>query len=292
MNIINDILSELKGVSGISNEYMLLILLSIFVVIFMKFVNKTLIYLYSLKKHSSRMVFRFNQRCNIFIGLISVFFIFLLWEGHLKNIVTIISFISAGATIALREVILNLFAGLFIKFAKPFVVEDRIESGNVKGDVVLISSMSFKVLELEDRLNGEQSSGIIVNIPNSKVFSEPLKNYTKAFKYIWSELVVNIDFDANIDKTKEILYKIVNNNEVIKAIPNKMDKAIDEASGHYRIYYNNLEPIIYTEFKDGHIEMTIRFLVHPKKERNVINDLWVGIIKEAQKNNIDLYREK
>ena len=37
--------------------------------------------------------------------------------------------------------------------------------------------------------------------------------------------------------------------------------------------------------------MTIRFLVHPKKERNVINDLWVGIIKEAQKNNIDLYKE-
>ena len=49
--------------------------------------------------------------------------------------------------------------------------------------------------------------------------------------------------------------------------------------------------IIYTEFKDGHIEFTIRFLVHPKKERNVINDLWINIIKEYQKNNLDLYRK-
>ena len=63
--------------------------------------------------------------------------------------------------------------------------------------------MSFKVLELGDRLNGEQSSGIIVNIPNSKIFSEALKNYTTAFKYIWSEMIVNIDFEADIDKNKK-----------------------------------------------------------------------------------------
>ena len=152
--------------------------------------------------------------------------------------------------------------------------------------------MSFKVLEIGNRLNGEQSSGIIVNIPNSKIFSEALKNYTTAFKYIWSEMIVNIDFEADIDKNKKKLYEIVNKNEVIKSIPKKMDRAIDEACGTYRIYYNNLKPIIYTEYKDDHIELTIRFLVHPKKERNVINDLWINIIKEAQKGNINLYIKK
>ena len=70
-----------------------------------------------------------------------------------------------------------------------------------------------------------------------------------------------------------------------------MDKAIEEASSNYRIYYNNLKPIIYTEYVDNHIEFTIRFLVHPKKERMVIDSLWIEIIKEAQKGNIELYKK-
>lgn len=288
----NSIINDLKGATGINNEYIILVIISLIVVLGIKIFSKILSRLYSLSNHSSRNVFKFHQSINVISNIVMFFCIFLLWEGHLQNVVTIISFISAGATIALREVILNLIAGLYIKVSKPFTVEDRIEIKDVKGDVVLISSMSFKVLSLGDRVNGEQSSGIIVNIPNSKIFAEPLKNYTAAFKYIWSEMIVSVDPDADIDAHKKKLYEIVNKNTVISSIPKKMDRAIDEASGSYRIYYNNLKPIIYTEYNEDHIELTIRFLVHPKKERNVINDLWINIIKEYQNGNIKLYVKK
>ena len=291
MNDMDKILDTLKGVTGIQSEYVLLVIVSIMAVIIIKFINKIINKLYTTGKHSGRDVFKFSQRCNLVANIILIFVIFVIWEGHLDNIVTIISFISAGATIALREVILNLIAGIYIKAAKPFVVEDRIEVGNIKGDVVLITAMSFKVLELGDRVNGEQSNGIIVNIPNSQIFANSLKNYTTAFKYIWTEMKVNVDMDADINIHKKKLYSIVNNNAVIKSIPKKMDKAIDAASSNYRIYYNNLKPIIYTEYIDNHIEFTIRFLVHPKKERNVLDELWIAIIKEAQKGEIKLYRK-
>ena len=291
MNDMDKILDTLKGVTGIQSEYVLLVIVSIMAVIIIKFINKIINKLYTTGKHSGREVFKFSQRCNLVANIILIFVIFVIWEGHLDNIVTIISFISAGATIALREVILNLIAGIYIKAAKPFVVEDRIEVGNIKGDVVLITAMSFKVLELGDRVNGEQSNGIIVNIPNSQIFANSLKNYTTAFKYIWTEMKVNVDMDADINIHKKKLYSIVNNNAVIKSIPKKMDKAIDAASSNYRIYYNNLKPIIYTEYIDNHIEFTIRFLVHPKKERNVLDELWIAIIKEAQKGEIKLYRK-
>lgn len=291
MNDMDKILNTLKGVTGIQSEYVLLVIVSIMAVIIIKFINKIINKLYTTGKHSGRDVFKFSQRCNLVANIILIFVIFVIWEGHLDNIVTIISFISAGATIALREVILNLIAGIYIKAAKPFVVEDRIEVGNIKGDVVLITAMSFKVLELGDRVNGEQSNGIIVNIPNSQIFANSLKNYTTAFKYIWTEMKVNVDMDADINIHKKKLYSIVNNNAVIKSIPKKMDKAIDAASSNYRIYYNNLKPIIYTEYIDNHIEFTIRFLVHPKKERNVLDELWIAIIKEAQKGEIKLYRK-
>lgn len=273
-----------------NNEYFVLIIISIIVIIGIKVINKIINKIYRLDEHSGKNMFTFRERTNIFANIIIVILLFSIWEGHLKNIVTIISFVVGATTLAIREVILNLTAGLYIKVSKPFKVEDRIEIDNIKGDVVLISALSFKVLELKDRLNGEQSSGIIVNIPNSKIFSNSLKNYTTAFKYIWSELVIPVSIDSDINKTKRILYSIVNKNEVIKSIPKKMDKAIDESKGQYRIYYNNLKPIIYTEYKDNHIEFTIRFLVHPKKERNVINDLWIKILECNKESVINLYK--
>ncbi len=291
MNEMDKILNTLKDVIGIQSEYVILIIISIVAIVVIKFINKIINRFYKAGSHTGRDVFKFSQRCNLITNIVLVFVIFVIWEGHLDNVVTIISFISAGATIALREVILNLFAGIYIKVAKPFVVEDRIEVGDIKGDVVLITAMSFKVLELGDRVNGEQSNGIIVNIPNSQIFSNSLKNYTTAFKYIWTEMKVNVDMDADINAHKKKLYEIVNNNTVIKSIPKKMDKAIDAASSNYRIYYNNLKPIIYTEYVDNHIEFTVRFLVHPKKERNVLDDLWISIINSAQKGEIKLYKK-
>ena len=291
MNEMEKIIDALKGVTGIQSEYIILIIISIIALMVIKFINKIINRVYKSGEHSGRDVFKFSQRSNLIANIALIFVIFLIWEGHLDNIVTIISFISAGATIALKELILNICGGIYIKCAKPFVVEDRIEIGNVKGDVVLITAMSFKVLEVGDRVNGEQSSGIIINVPSSQIFSNSLKNYTTAFKYIWTEMKVDIDFDADIAKNKKKLYEIVNSNQTIKSIPKKMDKAILDASGNYRIYYNNLKPIIYTEYIDNHIEFTIRFLVHPKKERNVIDALWLNIIKNAQNGEIDLYKK-
>ena len=90
---------------------------------------------------------------------------------------------------------------------------------------------------------------------------------------------------------KLIILKIVNNNEVIKEIPKKMDKQVSDASLEYRIYYNHLEPIIYTRVNNNHIELSVRFLVHPKKMRNVENDIWIKILNEYQNRKITLYKE-
>ncbi len=290
MNIISVITESIKKISGIQNEYVVLTLLSLILVLGFRLMCNIIIHFYKKKHyHQAKELFRFHQRTNVIFTIITVFALYITWEKHLANIITLISFISAGATIALREVILNLFAGFYIKVSRPFVVEDRIELGDIKGDVVLINALSFKLLAIGERVADNQSNGIIVTVPNSFVFSHNLKNYTTAFKYIWSELVVPIPVTSDVKKSKKILYKIINNNEVVKEIPNKMMKAIEEASSNYRIYYNNLKPFIYTTYKDNHIELCIRFLVHPKKERNVIDDVWQNIIKEHQLKHLELY---
>ncbi|MEG0794573.1 MAG: mechanosensitive ion channel family protein [Bacilli bacterium] len=290
MNILSGLTNSLGSVIGIKNEFLLLIILSILVLIVLKIINKAIIKIFSKKFLNSRDLFKFSQRVNLITNIICVIGVFILWEDHLNNVVTIISFISAGATIALREVILNLFAGIYIKAAKPFIVEDRISIGDdVKGDVVLITALSFKVLEITNGGSGSQSTGVIINVPNSMIFSSSLKNASTAFKYIWSELVIPIPIDGDIEKSKEVLYEIINKNVIINSTPKKMNKAIGEASASYRIYYNNLRPIIYTTFNENHIDLSIRFLVHPKKERTVIDELWIDILNANKEEKLMLY---
>ena len=68
-----------------------------------------------------------------------------------------------------------------------------------------------------------------------------------------------------------------------------METQVNDASTDYRIYFNNLEPIIYTEIVDSHIELYIRYLVHPKKARDVENSIWLDIINEYKNGNIKIY---
>lgn len=280
-----------KIITTTGNDYLVLILKSILLLIIFRLLYKMIVLIFTKKIKTSRKVFLFNKNISIIINIISFIVLFIIWEPHLKNIITIISFVSAGLTIAIRDIILNLFAGIFINARKPFKLEDRISIDGVIGDVVVINALSFKILEVKDRENGEQSSGLIVNIPNSFVFSKSLKNYNTAFKYIWEEITVKIPLDADIERNKKEILKIVENNEIVASIPKKMNKEIHDASLDYRIYYNHLEPIIYTKVVDSHIELTARFLVHPKKSRIVEDDVWTKILKKYKENKIDLYKD-
>lgn len=151
--------------------------------------------------------------------------------------------------------------------------------------------MNFEVLEISDKENGGQSTGIIVTFPNSIIFQSPVKNYNKAFKYIWDEITVKVPIDCDLSSCKKELYRIVNNNQIIKAIPPKMKNQINEVGTDYRIYYNKFDPIIYTKVDDNHVELQIRFLIHPKKMRYVESQLWNKILIAQSENKLTLYKE-
>lgn len=291
MKYLTDMCNIIASTFKIDNIYFILIIESILLLLILKVIGKLLVLIYTKHSKNARNIFLFNQRVNIIINMIIVFGEFIIWEDHMKNIITIISFISAGVAIAIREIILNLFAGIYIKTKKPFKLEDRIEINEMKGDVVVINALSFKILEVGNRINGEQSSGLIINVPNSFIFSYALKNYTTAFKYIWNEMTINLSLDANVEQNKKEILKIVKANEVIASIPKKMNRAIEDASLDYRIYYNHLEPIIYTSVVDDHIELNVRYLVHPKKTRFVEDDIWTKILTKYHENKIDLLKK-
>ena len=271
------------------SKYFIVLGRSILIYAIFRVINYVIVLLTSKWVKRSKTRFMFHQSINIILNIICIILILILWFPYLKNIMTIISFISAGITIAIRDIILNLFAGLYIKVKKPFKLEDRISIDGVIGDVVLINNLSFKILEVGDRINGEKSSGLIINIPNSYVFSKTLKNYNTAFKYIWDEITIKLNIDANLEKNKKEIMNIINSNETVSEIPKKMKKEIKQATVDYRIYYNHLDPIIYTKVVDNYIELNLRFLTHPKKTRIIEDYFWTNLLKKYKEKKIDLF---
>ena len=292
MEEIIEICKYLSKLTHINKAYFLIVIELLVTYFIIKVIRFIIVKVYTKFVEDARKRYLYNQKVNLISNLIFAVIIFLILNPYMKNVITIISFVSAALTLALREMITNWFAGLYIKIKKPFKVEDRIEIDSKKGDVINISDLSFEMLEVGERVYGEQSTGIIVHLPNSIVFSKPIKNYNKAFKYIWNEILVEVPLDADIEKTKDVLYKIINKNEIVKRIPNKMSDQVDDVSLEYRIYYNKLKPIIYTKVVDSHVELYIRYLVHPKKNRNVENEVWLDILEAYKNKEIELYKKE
>ena len=223
------------------------------------------------------------------MNILEILVFIFLFDDYIKGLMTFISVISAAMTIALRDFILNFFCGIYIKFKKPFKVEDRIQIGDIKGDVMSTSTFSFEILEVSTKEDNGQSTGIVIHYPNSSIISGPVKNINKGFKYIWDEMIVKIEIDCDLANNKKEIYKIVNSLDTVKNIPRKMKNQIDDVNTTNRVYFNKFDPIIYTKIVDNHVELALRFLMHPKKARYIESVIWNKIYLGYKEGKINLY---
>ena len=199
------------------------------------------------------------------------------WHDSQPYILSFIGFFTAGMAIAMRDIILNMIGSLYILWASPFKVGDRIEISGQIGDVIDIRLLQFSMLEVGNRIAGEQSTGRMIHLPNMYVFSYPLANYEKGFKFIWNELTVPLDKGSNWEKAKTLILSLLS--EHTGEAVEEAKAQIDEAGKDYLIYYNNLEPTIYTEFKNEKIVFSVRYLCEARKVRYTDHLLWESILK-------------
>lgn len=285
-----NILNKLSELTSIDSKYWILIFKTLVFFLIFDIAKRIAIRLFKRIKDSKKE-YEYTQKLKLVISFLKLGIFVLIWGKYLKGFITIISFISAGFTIALRDIILNWFAGIYIKTIKPFNVEDRIEINNYKGDVVNINTLNFELLEVDNSDFMGQSTGVITHVPNSTIFSYPLRNYDKAFKYVWNEIVVNVPLDFNIEKVRKTLYRIVNKNDVIDKVPDTVKKDIQDISTDYRIYYTEYKPVIYCKVVGDYVEYTLRYLVDPRKSRYVHSSIWKHILLAHQKGEIELYNK-
>jgi small-conductance mechanosensitive channel len=183
--------------------------------------------------------------------------------------------------IALRDPLVNLAAWVFIIWRRPLEVGDRVQIGGNAGDVIDIRVFQFTLMEIGNWVGADQSTGRIIHVPNGRVFTEPLANYSKGFQYIWNEVAVLITFESNWRKAKEILLGIgVSHAEELSA---SAEDRVRRAARKFMIFYTKLTPTVYTSVKDSGVLLTIRYLCEPRRRRGSEEAIWEDILTEFAK---------
>lgn len=108
---------------------------------------------------------------------------------------------------ALQAPITSFIAWVYLVFRRSYLVGDRIQIKDFRGDVVEISYLDTSILECSgDYLGNDRRSGRIIRFPNSLILREEIINYSGPdIPFIWNETVVQISYTSDLQFVEECL---------------------------------------------------------------------------------------
>lgn len=221
---------------------------------------------------------------SLLLGLIALAQV---WLVGSRAFATYFGLLSAGLAVALKDPVSNVFGWLFIVTRRPFEVGDRIQFDKVAGDVIDVRYFQFTLMEIGNWVDADQSTGRVIHVPNQKVFSEPVANYTKGLHYIWNEIPVVVTFESDWRRAKEILLDVVTEHSDV--LSERAREGLRQAAKRYLINYDKLTPIVYTKVADHGVALTMRYLCDPRRRRGTEMAIWEAMLEAfAQEPHIDL----
>lgn len=233
-----------------------------------------------------RSSYYWRRGVNFVCGILALI-IAICWFAGIKDVGTFLGLLSAGLAVALSDLLANFAGWIFIMTRRPFVVGDRIQINETKGDVIDIRLFNTFLLECGNWVDAEQSTGRIIMIPNGSVFRNVTANYTRTFEHIWDEVNVLVTFESDWKKAKKILTQIAE--DKVHTMSAGVEEQIRRAASKHMIFFQKLTPIVYTTVKDSGVQLTLRYLTLPRSRRSAEQIVWESILDRfAEEPQIDL----
>lgn len=214
----------------------------------------------------SESQYRWRKNLTYVVAFVGIFLVGRIWFKGFESFATFLGLMTAGLAIALRNPISDFAGWLFLMWRRPFYIGDRIQIGDVKGDVIDLRIFKFTVLEIGNWVEADQSTGRVIHVPNHTIFNDSIANYTRDFQFIWDEIPIMVTFESDWKKAKKLLQEIAERHQ--QEIQDRAEEQIERASKSYLIYYRHLTPIVYTSMADSGVVLTVRHLTDPRKRRS------------------------
>ena len=224
--------------------------------------------------------YRIRRASGYVAGSLSLVVLASIWLRGFHSVATFAGLLSAGLAIALKDVAAGLAGWAFILWRRPFELGDRIELGGLRGDVVDIRLFEFSVMEVGNWIGADDRTGRIVHVPNSKVFTETVANYTKGwFEQVWDEIDVVVTFESDWRAARELLEVIVD----MKPPAPDASQAGPRATAHYLVMDASLQPAVFLSVVDIGVRFTLRYVCHPRERRATQERVWTAVLEAFEK---------
>ncbi|MEQ9376102.1 MAG: mechanosensitive ion channel [Imperialibacter sp.] len=169
--------------------------------------------------------------------------------------------LGVGIGFGLQNITNNFISGLIILFERPIKVGDRIEVGDIAGDVISINARATTIIT---------NDNISVIVPNSEFISGTVINWSHSDRNVRFLFPVGVSYKEDPEKVKKILLEVADKNQyVLKSPP---------------------PTVMFDEFGDSSLNfyLGVWTSTHIEKPRVLKSELYFEIFKKFTEHNIEI----
>lgn len=218
-----------------------------------------------------------------------------LWRPFAGQIGVVLGLFAAGVAFAMQEVIGALAGWFNVVSGRIYAVGDRIEMGSVHGDVIDITPLRTKLLEIGGSgagdegswVRGRQYTGRVVAVSNKQTFTNAVFNYSAVFDYVWEELTIPIALESAWEHAESIMLEEV---EHASRSQGARD-AIRKMQRRYPVPQAEVEPRVFVRVTDNWVELAARFVVPIRAARTVKDEITRRVLERFEEAGIEVASE-
>ena len=194
----------------------------------------------------------------VFIGLIIIF----QTSGvDLSSLNILFGALGVGIGFGLQHIVNNFISGIIILFERPIKVGDRIEVGDVVGDVIKIAARATTILT---------NDNITIIVPNSDFMNTPVINWSHNDRSIRLNMEIGVSYKEDPERVREIVLEVANNNEGVLKTPTPK--------------------LLFIKYGDSSLDFILRFWTSDYINRPTYfkSELYYDIFKKFKEHNIEI----
>lgn len=225
---------------------------------------------------------------NKVVNFMFIFMVFIIllatYLENVENLMTILSFASAGIAIALKDWFMSLLGWFVILVSGSIHVGDRVkfvkDGMQYVGDIVDISVLRMTLHEdvTLTTLMVNKRSGRIIFIPNNYIFTDVIANYSHAdLKTVWDVVEFIVTFDSNIPRVHTIAKDV--SRKYSKGYTDMTRKQLNRLRSKYSVRNTGVEPRITTIFEPYGMRISAWFLTNAYATLTLKTTITVEILR-------------
>ncbi len=169
--------------------------------------------------------------------------------------------LGVGIGFGFQKVTDNLISGLTILIEEPIKVGDRVEVGEVSGDIVNISLRSTTIVT---------NDNISIIVPNSEFISSQVINWSHNNRIIRFRLPIGVSYNEDPEKIKKLLLEVADENPNVQKEPKPK--------------------VFFEKFVDSSLDFKLGIWTssHTDKPEFIRSEIYFAVFKKFRENNVKI----